>query len=327
MERWFGVEVRHLAALAAIDAERSFRGAADELGYVQSAVSQQISTLERLVGARLVERARGHSHVALTGAGQLLAERAHAILAQLDAACTDVRAHCDDRSPRLRIGASQSIATSVLPGTLAKLAARHPDTTVEVSESLSEVDLFARVEGGGLDIALAELPLQGGPFQMHSLVVDPTMLVVPADGRRDWADVPPTLADIGELNLIRATSWRMLPLIDAELAARGITSRSTLSSTTDAGVQALVAAGLGAALMPSLAIDCDYPRIEVVDLDGLLPARKLVAFYRQERELSPALTAVVLAARAASREALARRSHARGIATAPAASMASLAAA
>src|SRR5262245_56767418 len=79
---WLGIEVRHLAALSVVAREHSFRAAARDLGYAQSAISQQIAALERLVGVRLIDRTRGRRSVALTAAGQLLLEHATEILGQ-----------------------------------------------------------------------------------------------------------------------------------------------------------------------------------------------------------------------------------------------------
>jgi molybdate transport repressor ModE-like protein len=92
MERnnWLGVELRHLAALAAVCRTGSFRGAADELGYVQSAVSQQIARLEHVIGVRLLERMRGHGEVTLTPAGEIVLEHAENIFARLRAAQDDL---------------------------------------------------------------------------------------------------------------------------------------------------------------------------------------------------------------------------------------------
>ena len=83
-DRWLGVELRHLAALQAISDEGTFGRAARRLGYTQSAVSQQIATLERIVGERLVERPGGPRPVSLTEAGKLLLGHADAIVARLD---------------------------------------------------------------------------------------------------------------------------------------------------------------------------------------------------------------------------------------------------
>ena len=58
-DRWLGLDLRHLVALKAIADEGSFGRAAEKLGYTQSAISQQIATLERIVGLRLIERPGG----------------------------------------------------------------------------------------------------------------------------------------------------------------------------------------------------------------------------------------------------------------------------
>src|SRR5437660_11944067 len=107
-DRWLGVEIRHLAALQAIAAEHSFGQAARRLGYTQSAVSQQIATLERVVGEQLIERPGGPRPVSLTQAGELLLRHADAIVARLQAAQADLHALRTGEAGTLHIGTFQS---------------------------------------------------------------------------------------------------------------------------------------------------------------------------------------------------------------------------
>ena len=69
---WAGLEMRHLLALVAVVESGTFSAAAEQLGYTQSAVSQQVGTLERMVGAPLFERPGGRRTVQLTTAGEML---------------------------------------------------------------------------------------------------------------------------------------------------------------------------------------------------------------------------------------------------------------
>src|SRR5438132_6707501 len=94
-DSWLGVELRHFLALEAVAREGSFGKAATALGYTQSAVSQQIAALERIVGQRLVERPGGPKPVSLTEAGRLLLTHADAIAARVAAAPADRTAVCD----------------------------------------------------------------------------------------------------------------------------------------------------------------------------------------------------------------------------------------
>src|SRR3954463_7538276 len=91
-DSWLGVELRHLAALQAVSEEGSFGRAATRLGYTQSAISQQIATLERIAPAALVERPGGPRRVFLPEAGRLLLRHADGIVARLHAAEADLAA-------------------------------------------------------------------------------------------------------------------------------------------------------------------------------------------------------------------------------------------
>jgi molybdate transport repressor ModE-like protein len=125
-DRWLGVELRHLAALQAIAAEGTFGKAARRLGYTQSAVSQQIATLERIIGERLLDRPGGPRPVALTEAGRMLLRHADAIVARLQAAQADLTALSAGAAGTLRVGTYQSVGRHILPTVLRRFSTTWP---------------------------------------------------------------------------------------------------------------------------------------------------------------------------------------------------------
>src|SRR5437764_11380632 len=125
-DSWLGVEVRHLAALQALAAEHSFGRAAGRLGYTQSAVSQQIAMLERIVGERLVERPGGPRPISLTEAGELLLRHAQSIVSRLEAAHADLAALRAGEAGALRVGTFQSAGARLLPDIRLRYGERRP---------------------------------------------------------------------------------------------------------------------------------------------------------------------------------------------------------
>src|SRR5947207_4403515 len=163
-DRWLGVELRHLAALEALARTGSFGGAARELGYSQSAVSQQIAQLEKVVGQRLVERPGGPRPVSLTDAGRLLLRHADSIVAQLEAAQADMEALAEGAAGPLRVGIYQSVGARILPALLRRFREEWPRVEVRVREETDAADLLRLLERGELDLTFADLPLPEGPF-------------------------------------------------------------------------------------------------------------------------------------------------------------------
>src|SRR5919198_2801815 len=164
-----GVDLRHLVALEMVARERSFARAASRLGYTQSAVSQQISALERAAGARLLERPRGRGIVEPTEAGTLLLRHAARIVASLRAAEADLRALADGTVGSLRVGTFQSVGMTVLPELLSRYRNVWPAVEVALVESVSQRELLDGVEAGDLALAFAVLPVEEGPFETFEL--------------------------------------------------------------------------------------------------------------------------------------------------------------
>lgn len=288
---WLGIELRHLAALEAVAREGSFRGAARSLGYVQSAISGQIAALERAVGRRLVERTRGGGRIELTEAGHLVLQHSEAILARLHAAEADVAALASGHAGELRIGITQSIGVRILPSLMRRFTADWPDVRVRPTEAAADLPLYDAVERGEVDLSFVELPTPPGPFETFELMADPFVLLVPRDSAVKSID------DLGTTPLIGHTECRGLARVEAQLRARGIEPEFAFRSDVNATIQALVGAGLGAAVLPVLAIDPADDLTTTREVQGI-PPRVLAIVRHRDRHHSAAAQAFVELARA-----------------------------
>ena len=291
-DSWLGVEVRHFAALEAVAREGSFGRAAASLGYTQSAISQQIQTLERLVGERLVERPGGPRAVSLTEAGTLLLRHAEAIVSRLHAAQADMAALAQGHGGRLRVGTFQSVGARVLPAVMRRFSAEWPDVHVELTESASDEELQRLVERGELDLAFAMPPLVEGPFESKELLADPYVLLVPAE--HDLADAGrASLADVGDVTLIGNRACRSTALAEGELAQRGVGVDVAFRSDDNGTVQGLVGAGFGVALVPLLTVDLNDDQVRALELQPEIPPRRISLAWHRDRHRSPAARAFV----------------------------------
>lgn len=276
MVDWLGVEPRHLEGVVAVSREGSFRRAATRLGLAQSALSERIAQLEQLLGARLVKRSRGRARVDLTEAGTTLVEHAEEILAELDAALADLRATSD---ATLRVGAREDVAGSLLARAIGRLAEDAPDLRVDLHE---DGGLSSLVATGEIDAAVGELPLPPGPFAFRELIVDPWVLVVRADSPLARRGAAPTPAELSSL--------RVLAPAHPTVAAIGEEVRGS-----HATLQALAARGVGAALMPRLAVNDNDPLVAAIELDGALPPRRVVLYWHRDRRETAGIMRLVAA--------------------------------
>ena len=259
-DSWLGIELRHLLALQAVAEEGSFGRAARSLGYTQSAISQQIAALERIVGQRLIDRPGGPRPVTLTDAGSLLLTHARAINARLAAAQADLDSFGNGDSGPLSIGTYQSVGARVLPTLLADFRAEWPKVDVRLVESADDRELLELVERGDIDVSFCVFPLEGGPFESVELMRDPYVLVVAADSPLAAREKTPTLREILDLPLISYRTCRTTQRVEERLRLAGREPDVVFRSDDNGTLQALVAAGVGVALVPRLTVD---PRRQV----------------------------------------------------------------
>lgn len=288
------LDLNRLKALHAVHVYGSVGGAAEALMVTPSAVSQQIAKLERETGARLIERnGRG---VRLTDAAGLLAEHAERILALVETAEADFEALRGQVVGKLQVGAFATAARGLLPSALVELRRRHPDLSVQLYER--EPDRVIReVARGELDLVVVQDWLNQ-PMQIpeglsrKTLLTDIADVALPADhplaGSKEVQ-----LSDLSGEKWISSSpgtichDWLVFTLRNAEVEPE-ITCMADEYPTQ----LALVAAGLGCAIVPRLGRD---PVPAGVRLVPLLPrqSRRIYALWRSDAARRPAIRATV----------------------------------
>lgn len=288
-ERLTPFDPRHLAALVEVARTGSFRVAGERLGYVQSAVSRQIATLEEVAGMRLVERARGaNSEVRLTHAGEVLFSHAEALLTRQVAARADLAQLAEGTSGAVRVGLLQGVGHRLLRPAVAAYRRRRPGARVQASEFPSDVPLFELVEQGQLDLGLASMPPPPGPFEWRELLRVRWVLAMPAGWRVPRHEHDVRLADLAGRPLIGRHDERAGPSLETHVEHAGAEANVVFRTDIDETTRGLVAAGVGAALLPSFAVADDDPAIAVASLEDVEPAQVVGLFWHEERLLSPA---------------------------------------
>jgi molybdate transport repressor ModE-like protein len=292
--RWLGVELRHLVALKTIAEEGSLAGAARKLGYSQPAVSQQLASLERLVGSRLIERQAGGRAVAVTDAGRRVLRHGGAMLARAQAADAELRALADGMVGMLRLGTIPSIGARIVPPLLRRFAERVPRVEVELVEDAWDDKLLDRLETGQLELTFGFLPLREGPFASAQLLRDPYVLLVATDSPLTRRTRPLPLRRLEGLPLIVCSQS------DAATAfcqAHGIAAQVRYRIDDNETLLGLAAAGMGAALLPRLAVDPARRDVVQVELATQPPPRLIAIAWHRDREQSEPARALVAVAR------------------------------
>ncbi|MFD9889331.1 LysR substrate-binding domain-containing protein [Amycolatopsis sp. NPDC059027] len=309
------LNLERLRVLHAVARTGSVRGAAEALHVTTSAVSQQLSRLEREIGQRLLERqGRG---VRLTDAATLLADHAERLLTQVELIEADLAEHRGAVTGAVTIAAFATAARGLLPDALRALRKRYPDLDVRLSEHEPHESLPALARGD-LDIAIvqdwpdAPLPVPDG-LSRRPLAEDTFDVALSTQDTLADRDV----LKPAELRDQRWIGWAAGQIchdwLTSKLRELGAEPRITHTASEHSTQLALVAAGLGAALIPRLGRDPVPRGVRFVPLSPA-PRRRIFALWRASAFPRPAIKATLTALDTTAKSG--HRSHAPGTARA-----------
>ncbi len=288
------LDLRRLRLLRELEERGTLGAVALALDYSPSAVSQQLSVLEREVGARLLEKAgRG---VRLTDAGRLLAQHARVLLTAAEAASADLAALAGEVRGTVRAGGLQSAARRLLVPAVARMMVEHPQVRTEVSE-LELEQALPGLRLGAVDLVISD-EYDGHPrprpagLRFALLHEEPLKLVLPPEHPLTKRGGPIALSMLREeIWVASAVGTGHHDMVVGSCRSIGGYEPDVRHRSSDADVQLELVRTTGAvALLPALTLPAADPALAIRDVAEAKLGRRLVVVLR-DGPSAPALAA------------------------------------
>lgn len=278
------LDMRLLVAFDAVATEGTFGRAAERLGYTQSAVSQQIASLERILGEQVFDRPGGPRPVELTPLGAHLLDRSRALLTQLDRISDDLDQFRTGDVGRLRVGTFQSVSNTVLPSLISTMQRELPNLEIVAMESDYDDVLHEKLAAGELDISFVVGDV-ATTFDTRHLLNDPFRLLARPG---QFPEGPVAISALIDEPLVGQHQNSCQLINEAGLRSGGVEPSYVFRTNDNGTVAAMVRAGMGVAVLPLLCIEPDDRRLSLHPLDPAFPGREISIAWRRGHTLSPA---------------------------------------
>lgn len=281
------MNLRDLKYLVALAEHKHFGRAAAACYVSQPTLSTQIRKLEDELGVSLVERAP--RKVMLTPAGREAADRARAIVAEVDQMKEAARRSCDPEAGTVRLGIFPTLGPYLLPHVVPLVRQRFPKLELLLVEEKSDV-LLARLRDGKLDAVVLALPLADDQLHAEFLFEEPFVLAVPEDH---------ALSARSSLQMDDLSDHRLLLLEDGHCLRdqalnvcqlAGASEKSGFQATSLETLRQMVAANVGITLLPMLAVQPPVAQPGNVQLRGFqgpgAPSRRIGLVWRRSSAMT-----------------------------------------
>lgn len=275
------LETRQLEYFSMVARERHFGRAAERLKLAQPYLSQQIRKLERQLGTTLLNRTT--RSVSLTDAGAHLLEEADRVLAHLDALGKEVQLIGAGLTGPLRLGFTGSTTYGIMPQVVRRTASAAPKLQLNVSGEMVTPRLVDRLLDRSIDIALLRGGTQAKGVSSSVIGSESSILAVPSDSLLD-APGSITAAELGEHALVGYPEKSTMSEMTAEFLGRaGSRPDYSVRASETSTLMSLVAAGLGAAIVPHTATALGIPGVRFRSIDEA-PRTDLTVVWRSDEE-------------------------------------------
>jgi DNA-binding transcriptional LysR family regulator len=257
------LDVRRMRVLREVAERGSIAAAAQALAFTPSAVSQQIATLEREAGVALVER--GPRSIRMTAAGMALVEHTNGILASLEAAEAEIQAIAGLRGGILRLASFPTAYATIMPTAVTEFRTRHPGIELSLTEADPLLGI-ARLKSGEIDMALLYeydyVPLpEDDSVERIALTDDAIRVLLPLDHPSARKRAVPLDSLAGERWITSTVRSSCHEFVARSCRASGFEPDIGFESDDHGVWQGLVAAGVGVALAPDLALENLHPGV------------------------------------------------------------------